>query len=244
MKKITALLVCVILISFASAWIHKQNEDLEFSIGSLSDRCLISSINTPSKSITLNSEGIDDGHSFNFKIGGGNYSELGEYCHIIYCEKDEEFDFQNICFEVTPDGQIITLPVMFFYLFILSLLIGLTTLFFRYSAPKMSETNEYNLYIKSNKNRFLFYVNLLKNKLYIFGILGAYVSLWMMTVFFTKMVISLNVVEFVEISKVSLILISWASIPFALFWIGYIIMTFYRGTERVLKYQFGVDRWR
>lgn len=82
-------------------------------------------------------------------------------------------------------------------------------------------------------------MKVLGNKLYIFGIFGIYIFMLLFMVFFSKIVFLLNITEFYEISKVTLLLLSWGLIPFVLFWGGYLILVFYNATEKILHYQFG-----
>lgn len=105
MKRLSYLFIFLFFISFASALVHKQNTLLDFSIGAVADDCVLEAINTPKENTVLNIQGTNQGNTFNFKILGGNYSELGNYCHIISCDNSGNITIEKVCYEVTPTGE-------------------------------------------------------------------------------------------------------------------------------------------
>jgi hypothetical protein len=189
----------------------------------------------PDKTFAVNSNKVMTKIGDNFNWTFSNTSQLGQYLVYGICDSQVwQYDF-----EVTPDGTKLTGYSISFYIFILIILATLIYLSFHYSLPDMEKPNEYELYTKSSGNKFVFFMKVLGNKLYIFGIFGIYIFALLFMVFFSKIVFLLNITEFYEISKVTLLLLSWGLIPFVLFWGGYLILVFYNATEKILHYQFG-----
>lgn len=129
---ITLLLLLVIssnlIVSAESYLPHKQNTDLEFSIGSnFATDCILETINSPYGVNTINLQGTKIDKSFKFSIDGSNYSSLGTYCHIISCSDGVNSVTNGECYIITPDGNINTQSKQdIYYLFFIgiALLIG------------------------------------------------------------------------------------------------------------------------
>jgi hypothetical protein len=231
------LLVVPMLYSYQETLgIVKQNEPanlIQTCYGATSGN--ITRVIYPDKTFAINSPVVMTKNGDNFNYSFLNTSQLGQYLVYGICDSQVwQYDF-----EVTPDGTKLTGYSISFYIFILIILATLIYLSFHYSLPNMEKPNEYELYTKSSGNKFVFFMKVLGNKLYIFGIFGIYIFALLFMVFFSKIVFLLNITEFYEISKVTLLLLSWGLIPFVLFWGGYLILVFYNATEKILHYQFG-----
>jgi hypothetical protein len=82
-------------------------------------------------------------------------------------------------------------------------------------------------------------IKILKNKLWIVGVFGVYLSLFILVGFLNQLTFILGLTEITELLIQATIVLGWGFIPFVLFWIGYIIIFIYKATEETLKYQFG-----
>ena len=116
------------IVSAESYLPHKQNTDLEFSIGSnFATDCILETINSPYGVNTINLQGTNIGQTYKFRIDGSNYTSLGTYCHIISCTDGVNTVTNGECYIITPDGNINTQSKQdIYYLFFIgiALLIG------------------------------------------------------------------------------------------------------------------------
>jgi hypothetical protein len=56
---------------------------------------------------------------------------------------------------------------------------------------------------------------------------------------FNQLVYNLGFMDLDTILSNVVIVMSWGLIPFVIFWIGYLIITVYKTTEKVMRHQFG-----
>jgi hypothetical protein len=145
-------------------------------------------------------------------------------------------------FTITPSGRTFSLGDIIIYSFFL--LICLVLLYF---SAKLVISNPSSkdpllnskLYQIHRVSEVQYYLEVLKGKLWTVGVFGIYLSILIFTSFLNQMVYNLGLEELNVILKYVTILLSWGLIPFCLFWLGYIIITVYKTTENVLRYQFG-----
>jgi hypothetical protein len=103
---------------------HKYNTALKFSITSNNATgCNLTSINSPLGVITFNQPGTKSSQTFNFTVGGGNYSEFGVYCHKIECFDSSSIQTGEECYEVNYFGKELTQSQSTIYLGLLGILI-------------------------------------------------------------------------------------------------------------------------
>jgi hypothetical protein len=82
-------------------------------------------------------------------------------------------------------------------------------------------------------------LKMLKKKIWIAGAFGIYLSILLFLALLNQLVFSLGISELNDILNSTMIILGWGLIPFSLFWLGYIIVFFYKSTENILQYQFG-----
>lgn len=239
-----AIILSLSFVSFVSAQtLQKQNTDYTFLfINDNATSCNITYVQYPDNAISVfyNKPMSKNGQSFNYIFTANNFSKLGETCFYYSCLPLTLNNGQS-CINVTADGRNMTLVEVIFYIFIL-ILVLLTLISSFYLAIKnpishdLKPIEKYNL---KKKNNFLFYINLLKKKLWMVGVFGIYLSLFLFTALLNNVAYNLG------ISEINLILITfnnimaWLSIPFVIFWFVYIGLYLYSEGVEILKYDFG-----
>jgi len=150
------LMIVLIILPLVSALdypTHKQNTDLDFSITSNNaTSCNLTTINAPGSLITINQKGIKSSQTFNFSIGGANYSEFGTYCHNIECSDGTNTQSGDECYEINYFGKELTSSQATIYLGLLGILIF--TLFITFFGmgylPKENAKDEYGRILSIN----------------------------------------------------------------------------------------------
>ena len=133
------------------------------------------------------------------------------------------------------------------YLYFLSLCLTVTYLSARlFINNKMSKDTmtESQMYEKSKSNRFIYYMNILQRKLWIVGLFGIYLSLFVFSSLLEAVIVNMGLTDIDSILSYVNLGLAYGFIPFTIFWLGYIIITFYQSTVNIMKYQFGGDKWR
>jgi len=145
-------------------------------------------------------------------------------------------------FQVTPSGRTFDLSDIIIYSFFL--LICLTLAYLSVKLIRGHPVDDdplinQKLYVLRKRNEFLYFIKVLKSKLWILGAFGVYIALLVFTILLYQLSFNLNLVALNDILKYTTIIFSWGLVPFTLFWIGYMIITFYKTSEKIFKYQFG-----
>jgi hypothetical protein len=73
---------------------------------------------------------FSNGRDFEVEVTGGNFSQLGEYCHMIECNTSTQSGGLERCFTVTLDGNILTDSQTYVYLSALLILLVFGIFFF------------------------------------------------------------------------------------------------------------------
>ncbi len=105
--------------------------------------------------MTADSNGID----WEYEVAGGNFSEIGQYAIVIYCEVEDEIGgFFEFGFDVTKNGKMFYIAEAILYL-ILSfgiLLLSCITFYFMLITPYSNEMNEkQNLIIRVTRTKYI-----------------------------------------------------------------------------------------
>ena len=148
-------------------------------------------------------------------------------------------------FLITPTGKLFSLGDILIYAFFLILCLCLSVISYKLikgHPPSEDELVTLKLYETKKRNEFLYFLKVLRSKLWTLGVFGLYLSLLVFLAILNQVVYNLNLVELNEILKYSVILFSWGLIPFVLFWIGYIFITFYKASSKIFMYEMGVIR--
>lgn len=176
-----------------------------------------------------------------------NTSLLGTYLYKVVGDPLSVLKSQTVSFEITNSGRNFELGDILtysFFLLICLVLIFLSTTLIVSKTKQKEKVNNQALYQTKKRNEFKYYVELLKSKLWIVGLFGVYLSLILFIGLANQLVYNLGFMDLNTILTNFFIVIAWGLIPFILFWLCYIIITFYKTTEEVMKYQFGNDTWR
>lgn len=243
------LLMTMVLISFASAEVvfrGKQGDTITLIQGcEQSTYSNISQILFPNLTIVQGETAmIPIGTIYNYNFTKTN--AVGIYTIVGHCDeggvdtqwgKDGSYQI-----EITQDGKITSLPQTIFYIFFL--LIVSTMLIFSiritvnnpYSNDVLSESKRYEM---SKNNKFQFYLNMMKKKLWIVGVFGIYLSLMIFSALATEVSLLLGMQSLNGMFSTTFIILSWLSIPFVVFWLAYVVLYLTKGSAEMLKYSFG-----
>jgi len=119
-----AMLILLVLPSLNAYEYHKQSTDLAFAITSNNaTACNLTTINAPGSLIIINQEGNRTSQTFNFSIGGDNYSEFGVYCHNLECSDGFTMITGDKCYEINYFGKELTSSQSTLYIGLLAILI-------------------------------------------------------------------------------------------------------------------------
>ena len=148
----------------------------------------------------------------------------------------------GLCFDITPSGNNISavqISIYIFFLLICLLAIYLSGLLIVKNPFSKDQLNTHKTYQDKKRNNALFYLALLKKKLWIVGLFGIYIFLILFLVILNQLFYNLEMIQLsLLLIQINMILL-WTLIPFTIFWLGYLILYFYKATENIMRYQFG-----
>lgn len=185
------------------------------------------------------------GQTFTILINGNNFTQTGTTCLFYTCYDPIAIPNTasgNTCLNVTPNGTSIS-PVQI-SVYILFLIVCLTLTYFSIRAIQKSPFSEDELkdsqrYQQKKQSKMKFYFSLLKQKFWIIGVFGLYLSIFLFTAILNNLVMNLGIIELSQILSYINFILAWGTIPFILFWFAYILIYLYKGTENVVKYEYG-----
>lgn len=254
MKVINKYLILTLLtfmfLSLSSAEIVPQKQLTNYTLVFSADNatgCNFAYIQYADNSISnfVNAPITQNGQMFTYNVAGGNFSKLGNTCMFYTCTNPlatPNTASGNTCVFVTQNGSVISLVQVSIYIVFLLVILSLLYLSVRliynnpYAKDEIKPSEQYN---NHKNNRFLFYLNLLKKKFWMIGVFGIYLSLFLFTAVLNNLVYALGLTDLNLILIYVNDVLAWGSIPFVLFWFGYIIVYFFTETTKILKYQFG-----
>lgn len=179
----------------------------------------------------------------NFNYTFCNTTELGWYIVTTCGDKDDSYSCTNYDFEVRNGGKVFSLGEILVYS--LFLLFCVTMIFFsgklivKYSVDQ-DPLNNYDLYQLKKKNEFLYFIKVLSSKMWIVGLFGIYLFTLLFLTLTNQMIYNLGFMVLNNLLINIVYVLLWGLIPFIIFWIGYILIVFYRSSTEIFKYQFGV----
>lgn len=169
------------------------------------------------------------------------FNNTGKYELIVYCVNTSA-GYVSLDFEVTPTGSVIDVGSSFVYilfiLLIIGLLIGSVKLVQKYSISSDFEVSSAS-YSNYTKNKFKFYVDVLKSKMYIVGIFGVYIGTLLLVTFGASLASLSGLTEIVELLLPFTIILGWGTVPFIIFWVVYLIIYLVTKVSDILMYQYG-----
>jgi hypothetical protein len=177
--------------------------------------------------------------SFNYTT---TFPSSGIYKVKMFCTNTTYSYSNEGNYIITPTGTTIDLTYISVYLFFLFICLVLTFFSFKlFNNNKFTndKTNSKELYARKKENEFMFYIELLKKKLWIVGIFGIYLSILLFLALLDQLMINLGVSELNNILNITVIILSWGLIPFTLFWFIWLIFTIYHSTTEILKHEYG-----
>jgi hypothetical protein len=204
--------------------------------------CIFYLANSSGEVIFYNSVPYKPEGYWGIDILGGNFSNIGFYNFGARCNSSTLAGATSGLWEVTATGMILSSVQVSVY--ILFLLLCLVLTFFSvklFQNNKMSKDviNYSELYETKKRNEFAYYVELIKKKLWIVGVFGVYLSIFLFTSLSQQLTYNLGVTDTSSILQYINIGLAWGLVPFTIFWFVWLIFTFYKTTTETLKYQFG-----
>lgn len=183
------------------------------------------------------------GTLFNYEFC--NTSAVGQYIVNGVGDIDGEDTTWVYDFLITPRGQSFSLGDILIYTFFLLLCLAVAYASYKLikgHPPSEDQLVTLKLYETRKRNEFLYFLKVLESKLWTVGLFGLYLSLLVFLVVLNQVVSNLNLVELNEILQYAVIIFSWGLVPFVIFWIGYIFITFYKASSEIFMYEMGVLR--
>jgi len=190
--------------------------------------------------VNIETETTKYGNNYNYTFL--NNSVIGIYNVNFHCDLNGIDTPIPSYFEISSDGNTLSMIQIYVYLFFLLLCLVLTYLSIRiFKKNRMSESiiKDQELYDTKKRNEFIYYMKILKNNLWIVGIFGIYLSLLIFFAILNQLVYNLGLFDLNNIIRYILLGFSWGLIPFTIFWLVYLIIVFYKSTTDIFKYQFG-----
>lgn len=181
-----------------------------------------------------------DGTSFNYTFC--DTSTLGSYLVNGIGDLGGVNTIWNYDFLITSTSKVFSLGDIIVY--ILFLLICLTITFFSFrltinNPMQKDEMTDDKLYDMKKRSEVKFYMALLKKKMWIVGAFGIYLSILAFIALFSQLTFSLGIVELTNILLTTIQILAWGLIPFALFWLVYVILFFANTMLEIGKHQYG-----
>jgi hypothetical protein len=191
----------------------------------------------------INMDWHADDQEFTYLMSGNNFTELGEHTYLIQCNNTNK-QISTIIgqYEITPSGTILSSIQISVYIFFLILCLTITyfsVVLFRNNRMSEDNLKSAELYQIKKRNEFLFYMNLLKKKLWIVGVFGIYISLLLFMALLNQLVYNLGLSDLDSLLRNIVVIMSWGLIPFSIFWFAWLIIVFYKSTTEIMRHQFG-----
>lgn len=193
-------IMTIALLSFSSGetiFDHPKNTPFDLTVTSNNATgCNLSYIQYPNGiKITQNLQMVKDGHSFSLSVSKGNYSTLGITCHGVICTDGLTFEDGSICRNVTPTGYTISavqISAYIFFLLLCSVLLFFSVHLIKNNKMSDDKLTSSGLYDMKKRNEFIFYLTLLKRKMWIAGIFGVYISILVFLTILNELIFALG----------------------------------------------------
>ena len=171
-----------------------------------------------------------------------NSTYIGQYIVTGVCDENGVITAWSYDFEVAPAGYNLSLVQIYTYIFFLFHCLVLT-----FFSVKLFKDNKFSkdvvkpqeLYELKKRNEFLYYMSVLKQRLWIVGLFGIYLSIFLFTALLEQLVYNLGLADLDNLLQYVNLIFAWGLIPFTLFWFIWMIIVFYKTTTETMKWQFG-----
>lgn len=239
------VLLCLLATVSASNYPnHAQNVPFSLTVSSNNATdCNFTYIQIPNgTSIFYNLPMAKTSNVFNIVVSGGNFTDLGDTCLGVSCTDGSTFESGSICRNVTPNGFSIDLPGVLIYLlfFAIFIFLGYYSFLLITNHPIDQDPQIYaKLYQIKKRNEIRYYIEMIKQKLYIVGAFGLYLSIFIFISLLNQLVYNLGFNELNALLIGTTVVMAWGFIPFTVFWFVYTIILFYKMSTEILKYQYG-----
>lgn len=233
------LIIFTISLTSANLGTFPPNSCVNIQIPSNCSSITLNSIISNNQTFNINSSiSYSGGQIFNYSFC--NTSTFGRY---IYSWDDPCVDCSGgVCgndFRVGFDITTTMITIYVLFLLVCLLLIFLSGRLVVNYAIEKDELTGIQKYQLKQRNNFLFYMTLFKKKLWILGLFGVYISLFLFSTILNQLLYQLGILEISNFLVNINYVLAWGLIPFTIFWIGYIIVFFYKAVENTLRYQYG-----
>jgi hypothetical protein len=173
----------------------------------------------PNTNITLtNGQGC-----FNY-----TFNNLGRYDFLGFSDGcDKNFAFYRI---VTTTGLPVSAVQISAYIFFLLICLAIMFLSLRLVTQNPIQQDNVDTpesYELKKRNELKFYLGLLKQKMWIIGVFGVYLTLLLFLALLNQLVYSLGIIELNNILNSFIIILGWGLIPFVLFLILFLLLTLF-----------------
>jgi hypothetical protein len=171
-----------------------------------------------------------------------NTNYTGEYIVMGKCNENGVVVPWSYSFLVSPSGTTISpvgISIYIFFLLICIVVIVYSVIIFKENRMSKDIIKFGELYETKKRNEFLYYMEVLKKKLWIVGVFGVYLGLFVFFALLNQLVYDLGLTDLNNIIRYFVLIMGWGLIPFTVFWLVYMIIIFYKWTTETMKYQFG-----
>lgn len=171
-----------------------------------------------------------------------NNTLLGQYIVTGTCDENGDVKSWSYDYEVTPTGTIISSVQIVIYIFFLLICITITifsSLLFHKNRMSKDTMDGKEMYELKKRNEVKFYGQLMKKKMWIVGLFGIYLSLLLFIAILGQLLYNIGLQDLFNITFNFVYIMAWGAIPFSIFWIAWLIISFWTSTVEIMRYQFG-----
>lgn len=182
---------------------------------------------------------VTDGYqTYNFT----NTSYLGQYIVMGKCNENGQVVSWSYNFLVSPSGETLStvqISIYIFFLLLCIMIIIFSVMLFKKNRMSVDEVKPKELYETKKRNEFLYYMAVLKKHMWIVGIFGIYLGVFVFLALLNQLVYDLGLIDLNNILRYFVLVFAWGLIPFGIFWLVWLIFSFYKWSTETMKFQFG-----
>jgi len=186
--------------------------------------------------LSIQTNMVQDGTSYSYNFC--NTSQIGTYSYCFVGDVDGTDT--SACKDAIIGGvNPVQMSIYIFFLLVCLVVTFLSIKLIKNNPVGQDKLDSNKLYEMKKLHELQFYFTLIKRKLWIFGAFGIYLSLFLFITLLNQIVYDLGLSQLSNLLINFVQIMAWGLIPFVLFWIGYLIVFFYKSTEEVIKQEFG-----
>lgn len=225
---------------------EKVNTDLNLDIQCSNSTYLnityIKSLVDSEKIIDDETQTTKSGNHYNYTLDSSLNNKITTLEIGYHCDLNGEDGNYGYLVDISLSGYDVDMQRIYTYIFFLLICLLLTFLsikIFKDNKFSKDKVTYSELYQTKKRNEFLYYMGVIKQHLWMVGIFGVYLSLFTFIFISSRLTYSLGLDELYQFLQYGVYIFMWGLIPFILFWVGWIIIIFYKTTTETMKYQFG-----